>query len=47
VLQLIKTDRAPDPLFDGVILSIGLAAQLGLAFVLTRIVAARAQRRKA
>jgi hypothetical protein len=47
VLQLIKTDRAPDPLFDGVILAIGLAAQLGLAFVLTRIVAARAQRRKA
>ena len=42
-----KTDRVPDPLFDGVILAIGLAAQLGLAFVLTRIVAARAQRRKA
>ena len=35
-LQVVKTPRQPDPLFDGAILGAGLLALLALAWVLTR-----------
>lgn len=36
VLQVVKTPRLPDPLFDGLLLGSGLLALLGLAWILTR-----------
>jgi hypothetical protein len=36
LLQVIKTPRQPDPLFDGLILGAGLLALVALAWVLTR-----------
>src|SRR5690606_22853123 len=42
-LQVVKTPRQPDPLFDGLILGAGILVLLGLATLLNYTVALRAK----
>ena len=46
-LQVVKTPRQPDPLFDGLVLGGGLLVLLALAWVLTRTAELRASSRNA